>query len=481
MALTENNIATTYDKPVKDLQHWIIVCIILLVIILLTSGFLGNNTLEQAINNGLVEKSNPTLQPGVIQAGRQYYITLVGILAIFVFLPWMLLGGFAFQKAIRMNHSLVKDLDYLCYDTSSPSLTEKRKTRFNFWGYFWPLILITIFLNINIIWLFFPSGIDGLIQFTPPTSNSSLSLNIYLFQVILKNLPTASVAVLVGYVYMLFQLVRRYNRDDITPNVFWEMIKHLVWAYVITFVATALVASFASNTAALAFGLSFAIISGIYEVESLQYLLRTAQILIQKIMSKLLDKTGQTNDQFSKLASHLAVDHPLYLLDDLDKWDADRLMEEGVIGVQGMATVDMDQMVIWTPYPTRQIVDWVDQAILFMATGLGSDFKYFEAFRKIGLRTASCLLEATSRHDGIKTVVEAMNIASASVSQKPQTQSNPDPLDNRLTLTEEVLRTILISLERNGNLRRVWRFKTLDAENVICVSGSYKPNNGWLF
>ena len=58
-----------------------------------------------------------------------------------------------------------------------------------------------------------------------------------------------------------------------------------------------------------------------------------------------------------------------------------------------MAMCQIDQLVLRTHFSTGQLVDWVDQAILFMHPGTGGE--WFGPLRKVGVRTATDLLNVT--------------------------------------------------------------------------------------
>ena len=83
---------------------------------------------------------------------------------------------------------------------------------------------------------------------------------------------------------------------------------------------------------------------------------------------------------------------PLRMLDGLTVWHETRLAEEDVENVPNMATVEIAQLMLHTPFPPERIIDWVDQAILY--THLGEAKEPRETLRKHGIRTASGLLAA---------------------------------------------------------------------------------------
>jgi hypothetical protein len=98
--------------------------------------------------------------------------------------------------------------------------------------------------------------------------------------------------------------------------------------------------------------------------------------------------SGEQTRWEANLAQNLRPQHELSLLANLDQWDAERLEEEGIIGIQGMAQAEIAHLVTWTPFPTIQVIDWVDQAILLLAAGAEPETSYVKTFRKMGPRGA---------------------------------------------------------------------------------------------
>lgn len=83
---------------------------------------------------------------------------------------------------------------------------------------------------------------------------------------------------------------------------------------------------------------------------------------------------------------------PLRLLDGLTVWHETRLSEEDIENVPNMATIDVVQFMLHTPFPPERIVDWVDQAMLY--THLGPAGESWKTLRKHGIRTATEFIEA---------------------------------------------------------------------------------------
>jgi len=116
----------------------------------------------------------------------------------------------------------------------------------------------------------------------------------------------------------------------------------------------------------------------------------------------------------------LADQAHLTRLEGIDSWTEARLAEEGVDNVQALATAPLHRLVLRTHFTTQRVVDWVDQALLFVHTAEWPDSSgdtpdadraptktsgdsaaqekrksdLFEALRCAGIRTGTDLLGA---------------------------------------------------------------------------------------
>jgi hypothetical protein len=102
-------------------------------------------------------------------------------------------------------------------------------------------------------------------------------------------------------------------------------------------------------------------------------------------------------------------------LEGIDSWTEARFNEEGVDNVQALATAPMHRLVLRTHFTTRRLVDWVDQALLYVhaanwptelsdasadprtqspAAQMDGKTDLFRALRFAGIRTATDLLGA---------------------------------------------------------------------------------------
>jgi hypothetical protein len=92
------------------------------------------------------------------------------------------------------------------------------------------------------------------------------------------------------------------------------------------------------------------------------------------------------------LSDAMREPHPLTRLEGIDLYDRSRLQDEGVNNVEALAHHDLVELMLATRIPVPRLVDWVDQAILYLHT-VDKDGKPIDGdLRTFGIRTASDLL-----------------------------------------------------------------------------------------
>jgi hypothetical protein len=102
----------------------------------------------------------------------------------------------------------------------------------------------------------------------------------------------------------------------------------------------------------------------------------------------------------------IAKETRLSEIEGLSIWHQGRLRQEGIENVQNLATADVPALVIGTPFPVNQIVDWVDQAILLTYASQ----EQFEALEKAGLRCASDVLTAAGDNKRLNQLASATGL-----------------------------------------------------------------------
>lgn len=91
---------------------------------------------------------------------------------------------------------------------------------------------------------------------------------------------------------------------------------------------------------------------------------------------------------------------PLTSLDGIDLYDRARLETEGVTNIESLAHHDLVDLMLQTRIPVPRLVDWTDQAILYLHLGIESDGEdakgrsALDRLRRHGIRTATDLEQA---------------------------------------------------------------------------------------
>jgi hypothetical protein len=194
---------------------------------------------------------------------------------------------------------------------------------------------------------------------------------------IVDNLTPLTMGFAGAYFFLMQMLVRRYLADDLYPSAFLQAAQRLLLIFMLT-LALSLITPFMPPSVAGASTLAVILIAflvGIYPNAGLRLLIIYANRFTR-----------------SKIFPETIVPDPLSKLTGVTIWTEARLVEENVENIESMATASVEQLVLGTHFPTCQIVDWIDQAILYLHAG--NDGEWFPQFRTVGIRGASDLLDA---------------------------------------------------------------------------------------
>jgi len=179
-----------------------------------------------------------------------------------------------------------------------------------------------------------------------------------------------------AYFYVLQMLVRRYYQDDLKTSAYINATVRIVTVAVLV---TAVHAIWPTNWKG---EIAFAFLIGIFPEIGLQAIRAVISLPMRAIVPSL-------KKQF-----------PLSDLDGMNIWYESRLLEEGIEDLQNLATANIVDIMLRTRVPVDRLVDWIDQAHLFLRArkddvtkeqrktgGLSSR----EKLRRLGIRTATDL------------------------------------------------------------------------------------------
>jgi len=162
-------------------------------------------------------------------------------------------------------------------------------------------------------------------------------------------------------------------------------------------------------------------------------------------------------------------EHPLTKLEGIGLYDRARLEDEGVTNVQSLAHHDLIDLMVETRIPVPRLVDWVDQAILYLHIDRPGDVStgavdWRKPFAAAGIRTATDLLrvyEAAMREDESVFGLQALT-----------GDAGPEPDPHRL----HRLHALVAAIEDDEWLRnlRCWR-EVPDVQHLEVLAPASDP------
>ena len=207
---------------------------------------------------------------------------------------------------------------------------------------------------------------------------------------------TVVFAFLGAYVFTLYSILRRYVRGDLKPKAYSAVsvrifvVMILAWVIDVMFpLSLAPTDTFGELEKVTALGMAFLI--GIVPETGLTWIQETIRKHVASFALRIEEK------------------HPLTDLEGIDIYDRGRLLDEGVTNIESLAHCDLIELILDTRIPVPRIVDWVDQAILYLhlATPYASPDSKVESeaqiaslrrtIRNFGIRTATDLQSAFQR------------------------------------------------------------------------------------
>jgi hypothetical protein len=115
----------------------------------------------------------------------------------------------------------------------------------------------------------------------------------------------------------------------------------------------------------------------------------------------VIQKYLRNNPFLKNVIPSVQDSHPLDRLDGINVYYQSRLLEEGIENIQNLAHSDLIQLMLHTRIPMSILIDWVDQAILYLHLAElqpEDEAKQMEGplskLREYGIRTATDLIKA---------------------------------------------------------------------------------------
>jgi hypothetical protein len=191
-------------------------------------------------------------------------------------------------------------------------------------------------------------------------------------------------AFLGAYFFALNLVFRGYVRGDLRPKTYSQVTVRILLALVLAFV----LGQWVDTDHALL--LTVAFLGGVVP--------ETILVRLREAVRGAGGRLGLGSGAADGLEA-LVERQPLTELEGIDIYDRARLEEEGVTNVEGLAHHDLVELMLRTRIPVSRLIDWVDQAILYLHLGgRGKEAQTARrTLRQHGIRTATDLLTAWNR------------------------------------------------------------------------------------
>jgi hypothetical protein len=197
-----------------------------------------------------------------------------------------------------------------------------------------PILLATLVITLAWLLVLLPAGMDKAI--TDPNE-----LHVFF----IPQAESYVFAFLGAYFFTLGMLLRRYARGDLRPKAYTHVAVRVIIVLILAWVLDLFIWENKNHLLILAFFI------GIFPEQGLTFIKESFQF-----------KRGWITKVFPSLSER----HPLTNLGGIDFYDRARLQEEGVTNVESLAHHDIIDLMLDTRIPIPRLVDWVDQAILYI-------------------------------------------------------------------------------------------------------------------
>jgi hypothetical protein len=278
-----------------------------------------------------------------------------------------------------------------------------------------------------------------------------------------------------AYFFLLSLLIRRYFQNDLRPAAYLAGIVRVV---TVLLLVVGVDQVFAMQNVPIgepyAPENAVAFVIGVFPTVGMQLLRRT----IGKI-------TGS-------FRGGLEPPFPLSQLDGMDIWSESRLLEAGVEDVQHLATANLVDVVLGARISTERIVDWVDQALLLLRTGLPRidnlrEPTTYADLRALSVRSSTDLLELVDKlgldlRPGAPWPGAESPLGALTTTQAPPPDDARLPTLNRLASVPLLTRIALAvtTLQHEPNLRLVvnWHGTAPEAQTQEQKGRPATPGDG---
>jgi hypothetical protein len=228
----------------------------------------------------------------------------------------------------------------------------------------WPILMATLVISLGWILTLAPVG---------TSEPSALSQPGQLLDLFRPQASPITFGFLGAYFFGLNTVLRRYVRGDLKPKAYSSITVRIMIVVILAWVLALMAGDRLDRVT-----LPLVFLVGIVP--------ETGVTLIREWLAR---RRGM-----GPLGGPLEERHPLTELEGIDLYDRARLMDEGVTNIEGLAHHDLIDLMLETRIPVPRLVDWVDQAILYLhlpPAGASESQGDRARLRTYGIRTATDL------------------------------------------------------------------------------------------
>lgn len=351
-------------------------------------------------------------------SGRQYLIEFLVIFIAAGYFPLTYIAYQSFRHPIRIIR-LRTDFHFLGYQEEEADRLYTHSQ--DPWSYCLYIALTMLLTIIGMGLVFWPTVYsNNSLMFVWPSLNASTVNN----WITPNTVNALRYGFLGAYVFSVYLIYRRYTTDDLQPTVYLNSALTMIAGLVFNYVAfEALFKLAQSESVTTATGIE----GGIFAI--LAFALGYFPNLALRWFSQIAYSAFKVDPRYTETL-------PLSHIDGISQWHEARLRDNGIDNIQNLAAVEIRDLLVSTTFDAQEVVDWVDQAILYLYLDPGE----INSFRRAGIRLISDFHKLCDINK---------------IKDKPDKKTNLENLAKQLQITPERLETLYNATQSGPNLHRV--------------------------
>jgi tetratricopeptide (TPR) repeat protein len=247
-----------------------------------------------------------------------------------------------------------------------------------------------------------------------------------------------------AYIFSAQLVYRRYTTSDLQPTVYAYCALTLIGGIAFNFVAFTAIRAIAENPET-AQGLEGGVLAIV--AFSLGYFPYLAIRWFNRVAHTALGMPQRRAD-----ALHLG------LIDGISQFHETRLRDEGIDNIQNLASVALDELLLNTRFSAQEVVEWVDQAILYLYLEPGE----IESFRRAGVRSFTDLQDQWGQHraEKVEERLTGLGISTGNLRMEMVSNTDNEALKEQLAFFKQEYEEVKARLEQTRK-ERALQFQTL--------------------